>query len=472
PITYGGQTLLCCAIRDITERKQAADRLTYQARHDSLTHLPNRSYFRQCLEEALQKATLARNYVAVFFLDLDRFKVVNDTLGHPVGDQLLTDVSDRLRSNLDSQIIVARWGGDEFTLLMPDIEHPDQSQALADQIVQLFQIPFLLEEEEFHVTGSLGIALYPQDGEEADILLKNADIALYRAKDNGRNRYHFYSPSIDDRTQELLRLETDFYHALTRQEFFLCYQPLIDLGRGQVYGVEALLRWRHPQLGLVSPGIFIPLAEETGLINRIGAWVMTTACAQNKAWQDQGLPPLRMAVNLSTRQVTQQPVASLIHQALAETGLQPQWLTVEMTESSFMQDVAVAERCIQDLHNLGVRVAMDDFGTGYSSLSYFRQFQFDIVKIDQSFVRDLERDPVNLAIVHALVDLVQTTQRDLVVEGIETPEQLHLLQAAGCQLMQGYLFCQPQPEETLTPLLHQWSQEGAVPSTQGTIGPA
>ncbi len=460
PITYGGQTLLCCAIRDITERKQAADRLTYQARHDSLTHLPNRSYFRQCLEEALQKATLARNYVAVFFLDLDRFKVVNDTLGHPVGDRLLTDVSDRLRSNLASQIIVARWGGDEFTLLMPDVEHPEHSQALADQIVQLFQIPFLLEEEEFHVTGSLGIALYPQDGEEADILLKNADIALYRAKDNGRNCYHFYSPSIDDRTQELLRLETDLYHALARQEFFLCYQPLIDLGRGQVYGVEALLRWRHPQLGLVSPGVFIPLAEETGLINRIGAWVMTTACAQNKAWQDQGLPPLRIAVNLSTRQLTQQPVASLIHQALAETGLQPQWLTVEMTESSFMQDVSVAERCIQDLHHLGVRVAMDDFGTGYSSLSYFRQFQFDIIKIDQSFVRDLERDPVNLAIVHALVDLVQTTQRDLVVEGIETPEQLHLLQAAGCQLMQGYLFCQPQPAEVLTPLLYQWNQEG------------
>jgi len=453
-------TTMAASLGAALKRQKTEQAMEYQAFHDDLTGLPNRVYFNQSLPIALKAAEAAQESLAVMFLDLDRFKTINDSLGHVVGDRLLQQATARLLSELHKSDTIARWAGDEFTLLMPDVEHPEHSQALADQIVQLFQIPFLLEEEEFHVTGSLGIALYPQDGEEADILLKNADIALYRAKDNGRNCYHFYSPSIDDRTQELLRLETDLYHALARQEFFLCYQPLIDLGRGQVYGVEALLRWRHPQLGLVSPGVFIPLTEETGLINRIGAWVMTTACAQNKAWQDQGLPPLRIAVNLSTRQLTQQPVASLIHQALAETGLQPQWLTVEMTESSFMQDVSVAERCIQDLHHLGVRVAMDDFGTGYSSLSYFRQFQFDIIKIDQSFVRDLERDPVNLAIVHALVDLVQTTQRDLVVEGIETPEQLHLLQAAGCQLMQGYLFCQPQPAEVLTPLLYQWNQEG------------
>ncbi|MEB3274899.1 MAG: EAL domain-containing protein [Prochlorothrix sp.] len=467
PIVYSGQRLLCCAIRDITERKAVAARLTYQASHDSLTHLPNRTLFRQCLEEAIQTAMQQHHSVAVYFLDLDRFKAVNDTLGHPVGDQLLKDFANRLRSVLDPSIILARWGGDEFTLLMPKLTHPEQSQDLADQILRSFRPSFWLAGEEFHVTGSLGIALYPQDGVEADILLKNADIALYRAKDSGRNHYNFYSPSIDDRTQELLRLQTDLYHGLERQEFFLCYQPLIDLERAQVYGVEALLRWQHPQLGLVSPDIFIPLAEETGLIDQIGAWVMTTACRQSQTWQEQGLPPFRMAVNLSMRQMAHQPVTALVHQVLEETGLAPQYLTIELTESSFIQDVSVAECCIQELHQLGVKVAMDDFGTGYSSLSYFREFQFDTIKIDRSFVKDLEQDIINVAIVQALVDLVKTTGRDLVVEGVESASQLQLLQNAGCRVMQGYFFCRPQPVDQLTPLLHQWHQTGVpipVPS--------
>lgn len=463
PIVYCGQEVLCCGIRDITERKQTAAQLTYQAFYDPLTELPNRTFFQQALDIALEQAAEKRQYLAIFFIDIDRFKVVNDTLGHPVGDQLIKDLSDRLRQQLPSQTLLARWGGDEFTLLLSNIPHPENTQTLAEELQSILQSPFVLQGQEFHITSSIGIALYPQDGGEALTLLKHADIALYRAKDSGRNCYRFYSPHLDRPTSELLRLETHLHYALPRQELFLCYQPLVDVHRGQICGVEALIRWNHPEFGLIPPDQFISLAEETSLINRIGAWVMTTACAQNKAWQAQGLPPMQISVNLSARQIYKQPVAALVHQALTTTGLDPQWLELEITESSLMQDFVMAEHCLKELRQLGVRVAMDDFGTGYSSLSYFRKFSFDTIKIDQSFVRDVEQDPVNLAIVHSLVDLVQKTDRHLVIEGVETASQMRLLQDTGCNIMQGYLFCEPLRTEVITEKLWEWHRLGRFP---------
>lgn len=463
PIVYSGQAVFCCAIRDITERKQIAARLAYEATHDPLTQLPNRNFFHQQLTQALEQAAQGGHQLGVFFLDLDRFKVVNDTLGHPVGDRLLQSFAARIQEGLDAQAILARWGGDEFTLLLPQLSALQDGQTLAEQIQELLRHPFLLEGQEFYITSSLGIAIYPEDGADAATLLKHADTALYRAKEDGRNRYQFYSRSFDRHSSELLRLETALYHALDRQELFLCYQPLIDVANRSVYGVEALIRWAHPELGLVSPAQFIPLAEETGLINRIGVWVMETACAQAKTWQDQGLPPMRIALNLSPRQLHQQPIVTLVRQTLEKTGLAPQWLELEITESSLMRDLAVAERYLLELGQLGVHVAMDDFGTGYSSLSYFRQFAFDTIKIDQSFVRHVEQDPLNLAIIHALVDLVRHTGRHLVIEGIETPSQMDLLRQTGCDIMQGYLFCRPLKAADLTEQLRAWDRLGGVP---------
>lgn len=434
-------------------QKRVECMLRHQASHDRLTNLPNRLLFDEQLSLALVNAHQRGEMLAVAFLDLDRFKTVNDTLGHAVGDQLLQQVTERLQGCLRECDAVARWGGDEFTLLLPHISCAEDVSKIAWRILDVLSTPFCLEEHELYITASLGIALAPYDGEDAETLLKNADTAMYRAKQQGKNNYQFYSPEMNTKALEQLALEADLRKALVRDEFLLYYQPQVDINTGEIVGMEALLRWQHPQLGLVPPNQFIPLAEETGLICQIGEWVLRTACVQHQAWRLAGLSPMRIAVNLSARQFQQQGLVQTIVQILQETKIDPCYLELEITESIAMQDVDLTIAVLQELRQMGIHIAMDDFGTGYSSLSTIKHFPLQIIKIDQSFVRDLMIDPSDAAIAKAVVALGQGLNLKTLAEGVETLEQLKFLQSIGCDIAQGYLFSKPLPSEAASQLL-------------------
>jgi len=433
-------------------QRRVEDMIKHQASHDRLTGLPNRMLFDDRLSLALAHTHRYGEMLAVVFLDLDGFKTVNDTLGHAVGDQLLKSVAERLRGCLRSGDILARWGGDEFTLLLSPISSAEDTAQIATEILETLNAPLQIDQQELYINASLGIALAPYHGEDADTLLKNADAAMYRAKQQGRNNYQLYTPAIGTKAQERLVLENNLYKALERQEFRLHYQPQIDLQTGEIVGMEALIRWQSRESGLISPSLFIPLAEEMGLIGSIGEWVLWTACAQNRAWQSLGLPPVRMAVNLSARQFQQKNLVKIIAQVLESTKLEPHYLELEITESIAMQDMNLTISVLRTLRSMGIQIAIDDFGTGYSSLSSLKHFPLDKLKIDQSFVRELVTDSYDAAIITAVVALGHGLKLEVIAEGVETQEQLKFLRSVKCDGVQGYYLSRPLPAQEATNL--------------------
>jgi len=445
------------------DRLRAQETLQHRTRFDSLTNLPNRTTFLDRLTLALAHAARERKMLAVVFVDLDRFKTIVDTLGHNVGDQLLRQVADRLTGCLYEGDSLARMGGDEFVILLPLIERADKAVALAQRAIDSLQPAFKLGGHELHVTLSMGISLFPYDGEDAETLLKNADTALYRAKEQGRNNYQLYTPAMNARAFERLAMENSLRRALERNEFQLYYQPQIDAKTGLIAGVEALLRWKHPDLGLVYPSEFIGLAEETGLIVPIGTWVLRTACEQNKAWQKSGFPPITVAVNLSGRQFQDHALMETISTILHDTHLDPRWLEVEITESIAMQNADYTHVILRDLKARDIQVSVDDFGTGYSSLSYLKKFPIDTLKIDQSFVRDLSSDPNDAAIANAVIVLAHSLHLNVVAEGVETKEQEEFLREHQCDRLQGYLFSEPVPADQIE--LFWRKQQQQIPKT-------
>ncbi|MGL5063316.1 MAG: bifunctional diguanylate cyclase/phosphodiesterase, partial [Microcoleus sp.] len=417
--------------------------IRHQASHDQLTGLANRSLFNEKLSLAVANARQNAEMLAVVFLDLDRFKNVNDTLGHAVGDELLQSVARRLLNCLRADDTIARWGGDEFTLLLYNIESAEDATKICQRILYSLSSPFEFDGRELNMKASLGVALAPYDGEDAETLLKNADAAMYRAKQQGRNNYQFYTRAIGSKVSESLDLENNLYKALERAEFVLHYQPQIDLTAGCLVGMEALIRWEHPERGLIPPDRFISVAEETGLICPIGEWVLRTACAQNRSWQLLGLPPLRVAVNLSACQFQQASMVKAIDRILSETGLEPELLEIEITESTAMTDVQFTVGILQQLQAMGIHISLDDFGTGYSSLWSLKNLPLNTLKIDRSFVADMMNDRNDSAIVKVAIALGQGLNLKVVAEGVETVEQLEFLQELKCDRAQGYLFGKP-----------------------------
>jgi diguanylate cyclase (GGDEF)-like protein/PAS domain S-box-containing protein len=450
---WNGKNIFCFTIKDITERKQSEERLHYQTFHDSLTGLPNRRLFSKQLEESIVKAQNNNTLLSVMFLDVDRFKNVNDSLGHEIGDLLLQGVAQRLKSCLRDRDVIARWGGDEFTLILNQIGNLEEPARIGQRLLDALQSPFNIQDHQLHVRCSIGIAVYPKDGETAETLIKNADAALYRTKQKGKNNYNFYTSTMNAEASEMLRLETFLHGALEREEFILYYQPQVNIKTKKICGVEALIRWQHPELGLVSPAKFIPLAEETGSIVQIGEWVLKTACQQSKAWQKMGLPNLKVSVNIAPRQFQEENLVDRIEEILLDTELSPNLLELEITETTIVQNVDFARHALRRLRNMGIHISMDDFGTGYSSLGYLKKFSFQTLKIDQSFVRDLQDNPQDKAIISAIVTLGRGFNLRVVAEGVETVEQLEMLRALNCEEMQGYWFSRPLPTNDVTQFL-------------------
>ncbi|MEC4687986.1 MAG: EAL domain-containing protein [Nitrospirota bacterium] len=438
--------------RDITERKRAEEIIVRQAYHDALTNLANRRLFMDRLTQALTRVQWHKRLVSVLFLDLDHFKSINDALGHSVGDLLLQAVAERLTTCVRQGDTVARLGGDEFAIALADVARTSDIPKVAQKIIDTLSGPYVLEGRELFITTSIGICIYPDDAQDAETLVKNADVAMYRAKKHGRNNFQHYSPDMNAQAFERLAIETSLRHALEREEFFLEYQPQVDIETGRIIGYEALVRWRHPDLGVMPPGKFIPLAEESGLIVAIGEWVLRSACAQNRAWQTAGFPPIRVAVNVSPRQLRHESLLGAVGRALRETGLHPNWLELELTES-IMQDADEAIRLLSQLQAIGVQIAIDDFGTGYSSLNHLKRYPIHKLKIDQSFVRDVTHDPHDRAIVTAIIALAHSLNLKAIAEGVETEEQLAYLRSLKCDEAQGYFLGRPMPAQNATKLL-------------------
>lgn len=438
---------------DITARKKSESQLYYLANHDALTGLANRNLVRERLEHALQLASRHGTGLAVMFIDLDRFKIVNDTLGHHAGDQLLKEAAVRLKQCLRDSDTIARQGGDEFVVLIEQVSEALDLSGMARKLLFQLSQPFMLLGQEFHISASIGISVYPHDGGDANTLMKNADVAMYRAKEQGRNTFQYYTAENNIHSIEKLALENSLRRALERNEFEVYYQPKVDVHTQQIVGAEALLRWRHPEMGLVSPVRFIPLAEETGLILQIGAWALRDVCRQARAWQNAGLPLISVAVNLSARQFHDVELPDIIANALATSGLTPNFLELEITESMIMQGRDQATQILQRFRDLGTHVSIDDFGTGYSSLSYLKRFPIDALKIDRSFVNDLPHDTDDAAITQAIIAMAHSLKLQVVAEGVETVEQLEFLRELGCDQIQGYLFSKPVPAEAFAALL-------------------
>ena len=444
-------------LHDLEERKRVEQSIRHIAHHDALTGLPNRSLFRDRLTHAMAQADRYHQKLAVMFLDLDRFKAINDTLGHNVGDQLLKIAAERLRSCVRDSDTVARLGGDEFTVIVEDIVEDHDAAAVAQKILDTLSQPFNLYGHEVFISVSVGVTLYPNDDENADNLLRNADSAMYRAKEFGRNNFQFYVAEMNIKARERLMLESSLRRALDRNEFMLYYQPRVSLQSGRVIGAEALLRWRHPELGLVPPSEFIPILDETGMIIPVGDWALREACRQNREWQDMGLPPIRVAVNLSVRQFMQKDLADTVVRALEAANLSAEHLEVEITEDLFLEHNQTNIITLARLKNMGIHISIDDFGTGYSSLSYLKRLPIDTLKIDQSFVRDIG-DPDNKAIASAIIAMASSLRLNVLAEGVETDEQLAFLRAQGCNEIQGFSFSHPLPAEDFAQLLREGRQ--------------
>jgi diguanylate cyclase (GGDEF)-like protein/PAS domain S-box-containing protein len=439
---------------DISERVAAEERIRQLAFYDSLTGLPNRATLYSLVEQALAMAHRNKRSGALMFIDLDRFKYVNDTLGHGAGDELIRRVAARFKTCLRSSDVIARLGGDEFVIALLDITQAEDASIVARKILAIFASPFLLEGHEISISASIGISVYPGDGMTVEELIKHADIAMYRAKDQGRNAFMFYSDDMNVRSLEKLELESSLRRALDRQELLLHFQPQADIHSGEMVGAEVLVRWQHPELGMVPPGQFIPLAEETGLIVPIGQWVMDRAVAQNHAWHEDGLPIVKLAVNLSAQQF-RLPLVEEVSRVLARHGLPHRFLELEITESMVMNNVERVIAMLKDLSALSVPMSLDDFGTGYSSLSYLKRFPIDKLKIDQSFVRELPYNPDDVAIARAIIAMGKSLGLKVIAEGVETREQLEFLRREGCDEIQGYLFSRPLPAEDFCRFLRE-----------------
>jgi diguanylate cyclase (GGDEF)-like protein/PAS domain S-box-containing protein len=440
------------------QRKRAEDRIHHLATHDALTGLPNRTLLLDRLAQALRAAQRKRNCVGVLFLDLDHFKTINDSQGHGVGDQLLQAISQRLRGVVRQEDTLARQGGDEFILVLTDLSDPAAAGWVAKHLLQALHAPFMLDQQILHVAASIGISIYPLDATDPPTLIRFADSAMYQAKADGRAGYAFFTAELNARVSELFTLSNELRQALERDEFVLHYQPQIELATGRPVGVEALIRWQHPQRGLIPPGRFISVAEETGLIGPIGEWTLRAACAQGRRWQEAGLPPLSVAVNLSAKQWLQPHLENQVIDALQAAGLEPRWLELEITESLLMRDTDKMIETMRRLRAGGVQFAVDDFGIGYSSLSYLKRFPVSRIKIDQSFVRDIPGDPDDAAIATAIIQMGKSLRLSVVAEGVEAPEQLRFLGEQGCDVAQGYHFSKPLPAVECTEYLARLAQ--------------
>lgn len=430
-------------------------RLYYLAHHDPLTDLPNRMLFQDRLQMLMAKAHRHQHQVAVLLLDLDRFKKINETLGHEAGDKVLQEIAVRLQNCLRRSDTVARLSGDEFGIILDDIQDPKYVTVVTRKIMEALGLPFRIEDFELFVSTSIGISLFPEDSTNSERLMQCADTAMNRAKEQGRNNYQFYTADMNTRAVEFLLMENGLRKALDQEELVLYYQPQFDTASNRLVGAEALVRWQHPRKGLVEPGDFIPLAEETGLIEPLGEWVMRTACAQNRAWQDQGLPPITVAVNLSARQFRQPNFHTMVSGILADTGLDSGSLELELTESVIVQNVEKNIELLNTLSGMGIKIAIDDFGTGYSSLSYLRLFPITRLKIDRSFIEQIHTNPSDAVIVSSIIALAQNMNIQVIAEGVEQEAQLNLLHKQGCFLVQGYLFGKPVPAQEFIHLFNR-----------------
>jgi len=447
--------LLARAIRYAVERKRAEERLIFLAQYDHLTGVANRTLLRDRLLLALARSKRKDQPVGLMFLDLDRFKAINDTLGHDIGDHLLKAVAERLKSCVRQMDTVARMGGDEFGILLEAIPSERGLTTLAQRILDTIAQPFVLEGHQVFATVSIGITVYPTDDEDSNNLLKHADTAMYRAKQHGGNTYQFFTPEMQAAVRQRLAMEQALRKGLAKREFVLHYQPFFDLATRTVTGVEAIVRWLSPASGLTMPAHFIPIAEETGLMIPLGAWVLRSACAQAKKWQEAGFPSLRIAVNISDRQFRQRNIASSLSQILHDTGLDPHSLELEFPEGVFMLNTDATTTTLKELKELGVRLSIDDFGAGFSSLSHLKQFPLDTLKIDQSFVRDIPSDPDAAAFVAAIIAMARSLKLTVIGEGVETNAQAAFLAEKGCHVIQGYLCSEPVPPEDLPRLLRE-----------------
>jgi len=456
PIRSGHEaTGVVAAFRDISKRKESDERIRYLAEYDTLTNLPNRTLFLDRLRQEIGAAQREQEIFAVLFLDIDLFKSINDSLGHPVGDRLLQEMARRLVECMRASDTVSRQGGDEFIIILRQIRDAADPAQIARKMLTAMGEPFIIDNQELRVSGSIGIALYPADGEDEATLIKNADAAMYHAKKLGRNNFQFFTADLNVRARQRLEMENSLRLALDHREFLLHYQPLVELESGRIIGAEALLRWQHPEQGLVPPGEFIPLAEECGLIVPIGEWVLGEVCRQNKAWQDEGLAKLPVAVNLSPLQFRQRNFEEVIRRALSESGLAPEYLEIEITESLLMSAEEQTIALLYQLKNLGLSIAIDDFGTGYSSLSYLKLFPIDKLKIDRSFVRDVSSDPDDAAIISAIIAMAHRLRLRVLAEGVETIDQRNFLMLEGCNEAQGYHYSRPLPAEGMKTLLRK-----------------
>ena len=438
---------------DITDKKIAADRASYLAYYDDLTGLPNRVLFKEKLAQSFLEATRNSRLVGIIFMDVDNFKVVNDTLGHEAGNLLLQAIAQRLQLCFRAGDTVARFGGDEFTVALAEVAHVDDVVQVAQHILDNFKEPFHIQKHELFMTFSMGISIYPFDDGNVENLLRDADSAMYSAKSDGRNCYRFYASAMTERATHHLALQTGLRRALEKNEFVLHYQPQLEVGTGKIIGVEALVRWQHPERGLLSPLEFIPVAEETGLIVQMGEWILHEACKQAKIWQDQGLPPLRMAVNLSARQFKDPYFSLRMLNILAESGLDPRYLELEVTESILVNGMESVSAILHEFKLAGINIALDDFGTGYSSLSYLKRFPIDKLKIDQSFVRDILTDHNDASLVRAIIAMARALNMSVIAEGVETKGQFDFLYADGCDEVQGFLIAVPMPAERVVKLI-------------------
>jgi len=441
-------------------RRKAEERIRHLAHYDELTGLANRNMFTQCLNHAVAQARRNDQQLAILFIDLDRFKNINDTLGHAAGDQALVEFAERLRGCLRASDTIGRLGGDEFVVLLEEMPQPAHSVAVAQKILSNVAKSIIIDGQELHVTASIGISVFPADGVDSQGLLKNADIAMYRAKELGKNNFQFYAAQMNVHTVERLALESSLRRALERDEFVLHYQPKVLLNSGRITGMEALVRWQRPDMGMIPPMQFIPLAEETGLIVPIGEWVLRTACAQTKTWFDQGLSPLRVSVNLSARQFVDEQLLGMVAKVLAETRLPPAALELEITESTVMPEPERAANLLNELKKMGISISIDDFGTGYSSLAYLKRFPIDCVKIDRSFIKDLPGDEDDASITHAIIMMAHGLNLSVVAEGAETAAQVDFLRAHGCDEVQGYYFGKPMPGHEFAELVLKQAGSG------------
>jgi diguanylate cyclase (GGDEF)-like protein/PAS domain S-box-containing protein len=452
---------------DISQIKEAQDQINFLAHHDALTKLPNRALFRERFEHALLHAQRENNPIALLFIDLDRFKTVNDTLGHPQGDQVLLEVSRRINRIIRASDTLARLGGDEFVLLLEEKTDAQHAAVVARKLIDLFSQSMIIAEHELVVTASIGITLYPNDGDDTDVLTRHADRAMYEAKQQGRNTYRFFTQSLSEGALERLMMENNLRRAISRDELVLYYQPIVNLNSQQLQGVEALVRWQHPEQGLIAPGLFIELAEEIGIIGDIGQWVLREACTQLAQWDSLGFRVPRISVNLSAQQIDREALISLVSRELENNDLSPERLELEVTESMLIRNPEWSRTILSELRTIGIKFAVDDFGTGYSSLAYLKLLPLDRLKIDQSFVRDIGQDTNDEAIVRAIIGLSKSLGLESVAEGVEQAQQAVFLQQAGSELAQGYLYSRPLPAEKI---FDNWA--GAHPgkdkkSTQG-----